>query len=120
VQLQIHLEAVGDAAAPDVDTLLSLQRWLVGEPDVVQSEIGLSTATPTPGELGSAVEIISLVLGTGLSVGQQLLLAVSNWRRTRPVAPAVVLTRLDPDGVSVRIESSDPAAVAAAARALDG
>ncbi|HTJ35131.1 MAG TPA: hypothetical protein VL738_18025 [Dactylosporangium sp.] len=119
MQLQIHLEAVGDAAAPDVDTLLSLQRWLVGEPDVVQSEIGLSTATPTPGELGSAVEIISLVLGTGLSVGQ-LLLAVSNWRRTRPVAPAVVLTRLDPDGVSVRIESSDPAAVAAAARALDG
>ncbi|MGI5243455.1 effector-associated constant component EACC1 [Dactylosporangium sp. CA-139066] len=119
MQLQIHLEAVGDQPSPDVDTLLSLQRWLVGEPDVVQSEIGLSTAAPRPGELGGAVEIISLVLGTGLSVGQ-LLLAVSNWRRTRPVAPAVILTRIDPDGVSVRIESADPAAVAAAARALDG
>ena len=119
MQLQIHLEAVGDARTPDVDTLLSLQQWLVGEPDVVQSEIGLSTATPRPGELGAAVDIISLVLGTGLSVGQ-LLLAVSNWRRSRPAAPAVILTRIDPDGVSVRIESSDPAAVAAAARALDG
>jgi hypothetical protein len=119
VQLQIHLEAVGDTPPPDVDTLLSLQRWLVGEPDVVQSEIGLSTATPRPGELGAAIEIISLVLGTGLSVAQ-LLLAVAQWRSTRPAAPAVILTRIDPDGTSVRIESADPAAVAAAARALDG
>ncbi|GAA2365559.1 effector-associated constant component EACC1 [Dactylosporangium salmoneum] len=118
MQLQIHLEALDNGPAPDVDTLLSLQRWLVGEPDVVQSEIGLSTAG-SPGELGAAVEIISLVLGTGLSVGQ-LLLAVSNWRSTRPAAPAVILTRTDPDGVSVRIESADPQAVAAAARALDG
>lgn len=118
MQLQIHLEALGDGPAPDVDTLLSLQRWLVGEPGLVQSEIGLSTAG-RDGELGAAVEIISLVIGTGLSAGQ-LLLAISNWRRTRPAAPAVVLTRIDPDGTSVRIESSDPAAVAAAARALDG
>ncbi|MFG2044245.1 hypothetical protein [Dactylosporangium sp. NPDC048998] len=118
MQLQIHLEALGDGPAPDIDTLLSLQQWLTGERDVVQSEIGLAMAD-RPGELGAAVEIISLVLGTGLSVGQ-LLLAVSNWRRTRPAAPTVVLTRTDPDGVSVRIESADPAAVAAAARALDG
>ncbi|WP_432989008.1 effector-associated constant component EACC1 [Dactylosporangium sp. CA-233914] len=118
MQLQIHLEPLGDGTAPDVDTLLGLQRWLLGEPGVVQSEIGLSTAA-LPGELSGAVEIISLVLGTGLSVGQ-LLLAISNWRRTRPEAPAVILTRTDPDGVSVRIESSDPAAVAAAARALTG
>jgi hypothetical protein len=117
VQLQIHLEAVGDGPDPDIDTLLSLQSWLVGEPFVVQSEIGSSTAAP--GELGAAVEIIALVLGTGLSVGQ-LLLAVAEWRQSRPAAPAVVLTRVDPDGTSVRIESSDPSAVAAAARALDG
>ena len=118
MQLQIHLEPFGDGPTPDVDELLNLQRWLVGEPGIVQSEIGLSTAG-RPGELSGAVEIISLVLGTGLSVAQ-LLLAVSNWRRTRPAAPAIILTRLDPDGTSVRIESSDPAAVAAAARALDG
>lgn len=117
MQLQLHLEAVAGGPAPDIDTLLSLQRWLTGEPDLVQHEIGLSTATE-PGELSGAVEIISLVLGTGLSVGQ-LLLSISNWRRSRPVAPAVVLTRTDPDGVSVRIESSDPQVVAAAARALD-
>ncbi|MET7396042.1 hypothetical protein ABZS66_21365 [Dactylosporangium sp. NPDC005572] len=118
MQLQLHLEASGGSPAPDIDTLLSLQQWLVGEPGLVQSEIGLTTEG-RPGELGAAVEIISLVLGTGLSVGQ-LLLAISNWRRARPKAPAVVLTRTDPDGVSVRIESSDPEAVAAAARALDG
>ncbi|GAA2601965.1 hypothetical protein GCM10010399_35910 [Dactylosporangium fulvum] len=118
MHLQLHLEALDNGPAPDVDTLLSLQRWLIGEPDIAQQEIALSTAA-RPGELGGAVEIISLVLGTGLSVGQ-LLLAISNWRRARPQAPAVVLTRTDPDGATVRIESSDPEAVAAAARALDG
>lgn len=117
MHLQLHLETLDDGPAPDIDTLLSLQQWLVGERDIVRAEIGLSGAA-RPGELSGTVEIISLAIGTGLSVGQ-LLLAVSNWRRSRPAAPAVVLTRLDPDGVSVRIESSDPEAVAVAARALD-
>ncbi|GAA3456313.1 effector-associated constant component EACC1 [Dactylosporangium matsuzakiense] len=118
MQLQIHLEPMGDGPASDIDELLNLQQWLVGEPGIVQSEIGLSTGAED-GQLSGAVEIISLVLGTGLSVAQ-LLLAVAQWRSTRPSAPAIVLTRIDPDGTSVRIESADPAAVAAAARALDG
>jgi hypothetical protein len=118
VQLQIHLEAHPAGPDPDMDALLSLQRWLAGRSDVVQSEIGLTVAT-RPGEPFGAVEIIELVLGTGLPVGR-LLMAVSEWRRTRPLPPAVVLTRADPDGTSVRIDSDDPAAVAAAAHALDG
>jgi hypothetical protein len=117
VQLQLHLEALDGDAAPDIDILLSLQRWLADEPDLAQLEIGLSSAT-RPGELSGTVEVISLVLGTGLSVGQ-LLLAVSSWQRSRPDAPAVVLTRTDTDGTTVRIESSDPEAIAVAARALD-
>jgi Effector Associated Constant Component 1 len=118
VQLQIHLEAHPAGPATDIDALLSLQRWLAGRSDVVQSEIGLAVST-RPGDPIDAVEIIELVLGTGLPVAR-LLQAVSDWRRTRAVPPAVVLTRADPDGTSVRIDSDDPAVVAAAAHTLDG
>lgn len=118
VQLQIHLEARPRGPEPDVDALLSLQRWLAGRAGVVQSEIGLSV-TARAGDPFDAMEIIELVFGTGLPISQ-LLLAVADWRRTLPAPPVVVLTRIDPDGASVRIDSDDAAAVTAAAHVLDG
>ncbi len=106
---------------PDLDILGSLRAWLAAEPAVRGHGALRTTDTrpdPRSGRMG-AVEVLALVLGTGLSAGQ-LLLAIAQWRATRPRPPAVVISIAEPDGTSVRIESDDPQALAAAARALEG
>lgn len=102
----------------DVEALRSLRGWLADEPLVRQhGKVSWSNAAP-PGELGAAVDVLTLVLGTGLSA-LQLLLAVAQWRASRPVPPTVTITRTEPDGATVRIEATDPQALAAAAEALE-
>ncbi len=111
MQLQLRLED------SDVDTALALRRWLSEEP-AVRRHGQVLAGTDAPGQLGGALELISVVLGTGLSVAQ-LVFAIAQWRQSRADAPAVTVSRTGPDGVTVRIESSDPEAVARAVRALE-
>ncbi len=111
----VHVQLSLDDADPD--TALSLRRWLAAEP-AVRRHAELSGGPPAPGDLGGAVDLIGVVLGTGLSVAQ-LVFAIAQWRQSRQDAPAVTVSRTGPDGVTVRIESSDPEAVARAVRALE-
>jgi Effector Associated Constant Component 1 len=102
----------------DVDALRSLRGWLADEPLVRRhAEVNWSDGA-SPGELGTAVDVLTLVLGTGMSA-LQLLLAVAQWRASRPVPPTVTITRTEPDGATVRIEATDAQALAAAAEALE-
>jgi hypothetical protein len=65
-----------------------------------------------------SIEVLSLVLGSGLSA-LQLALAIAQWRDSRHAAPVVTITRTRPDGVVVSVETSDPQALADAVRQLD-
>lgn len=109
MQLDVHVE--------DPDELRSLRGWLAGEPAVRSHGQLRVVPSVQPGQLG-AVEIIALVVGSGLTLAQ-LVLSIVQWRETRPDRPAVTVTRTGPDGSLTRIESSDPEAVAAVVRALE-
>jgi hypothetical protein len=102
----------------DVDALRSLRSWLADEPAVRRhAQLGW-TSTARPGELGPGLDVLTLAVSTGLSV-LQLLLAVAQWRASRPQPPTVMITRTEPDGATVRIEATDPQTLAAAAEALE-
>ena len=111
MQLQLSLPEY------DVDELRSLRAWLADEP-AVRRHAQLRWGGAAPGELGAGLDTLSLVLGAGFST-LQLLLAVAQWRASRPSPPTVTVTRTDPDGATVRIEATDPQALAEAARLLE-
>ncbi len=69
--------------------------------------IELKSAPTVDGEMGSGLELISLITQTGFSAAN-LLLAVSSWRRSRPSAPVVTIER---GGTRVILESGDSADV---------
>lgn len=119
--MRLRLSIPGDddgGGEPDVEALRSLRGWLAEEPMVRRyGEVHWSNAAP-PGELGAAIDVLTLVIGTGMST-LQLLLAVAQWRASRPVPPTVTITRTEPGGATVRIEATDPQTLAAAAEALE-
>ena len=70
-------------------------------------------------EMGPGVEVLSLIVGSGLTL-VQLGLAIAQWRDTRRPAPTVTITKETEDGRTITIETSDPAEVEAALRELGG
>lgn len=96
----------------------SLYRWLQREP-AVRADGRLARATsPDPDEMGTLLDVITLVLGSGLSAGQ-LALAIAAWRTSRPRPPALTITRVGADGETIRVEVSDPDAIETALRRLE-
>jgi len=108
MRVELRLPAASDAA--------SLYRWLLAE---VPREADLGFApSGDPEQQGVLVDVLTLVIGTGLSAAQ-LCFAIAQWRATRPGAPPVSITHRAADGSVTFFESSDPDALAAAVRALD-
>jgi hypothetical protein len=106
---------VSCASADDTE---SLYRWLLDEPGV-RAEGRLSrAASDDPTDQGVLIEVLSLVLGSGLSAGQ-LALAISQWWQSRASRPVVTVTHTAADGSTTRIESSDPDSFETALRALE-
>ncbi|MEU7902834.1 hypothetical protein [Actinoplanes sp. NPDC049118] len=105
VQLRVECESTGDGE--------SLYRWLRRE-QVVRVE-GELTRAPAGGNetMGTLLDVLTLVIGSGLSAGQ-LALAVSAWRDSRRPAPKVTITHTAADGSVTRIETTDQPALAAA------
>jgi hypothetical protein len=102
-------------AEPDVDTLLELQHWLAHDdrfPTPTQQRPG-----PSGGTLGTGVDVLQLVVGNAIALGQ-VLLSIAQWRQSRPRPPALRVAVHRPDGASVSIESDDPEAIAAIVREL--
>jgi Effector Associated Constant Component 1 len=118
MRLEVRLP---DATA---ETVLDLHEWLADQPAIRRhGELRLqpSGATDDMGatdEMGTAVDILTLIVGAGLST-MQLLLAIAQWRESRPKPPGVVVTRTGPDGVTVRIEAADIRHLTASASRLD-
>jgi hypothetical protein len=102
-------------AEPDVDTLLELQHWLAHDdrfPAPAQQR-----PAPPDGTLGTTVDILQLVVGNAIALGQ-VLISIAQWRQSRPRPPVVRVAVHRPDGASVSIESDDPEAIAAVVREL--
>jgi hypothetical protein len=110
--IQLRLES------DSTELVASLHRWLRREPPV-RTKGALSWApSGDPEHQGILIDVLTLVVGSGLSAGQ-LWLALQSWRDSRPKPPTVIITHVAADGATTRIESSDQAAFLAAVRALE-
>ncbi len=97
------------------DELLALRRWLIEEPAVRRSGGITHADRPSePGAMGS-LDVISLVVGSGLTVAQ-ILASIVAWRATRPRR---YLVRVEKDGRAVEVGTDDLAEVDALARQLE-
>jgi Effector Associated Constant Component 1 len=94
----------------------SLYRWLADEPEVRRHGQLRSVPAGTPGEMGDPIAILSLVIGTGLSLGH-LLVAIAQWRAMLP-RPVRVNVQL-PDNRVVTVETDDPEEAMDIARRLE-
>jgi hypothetical protein len=111
VRLLIRVES-------DQDETDSLREWLEQEPEVERSgDLRPGPATDAEHQ-GVDIAVLSLAISSALSVGN-LVLAIANWRHSRPAAPVVTITRDLPDGTVVRIDTFDPDALAEAVRKLE-
>lgn len=70
--------------------LRSLYRWLREDEDLRSARIGLSGTDPAPGEMGSALEVIEVLLANAWSAAS-LAVAVAAWRQSRPRAGGVTV-----------------------------
>ncbi|MFI7540904.1 hypothetical protein [Actinoplanes sp. NPDC049599] len=110
VRLRLECDSTADAE--------SLHRWLRREQAVrVDGEL---TRLPggDPEQMGTLLDVLTLVIGSGLSAGQ-LALAVAGWRAARRPAPRVTITHTGADGAVTRIEVADHAALATALTELE-
>ncbi len=105
-------------ACDSTDDTESLYRWLRDEPAVRVDGRLARAAGDDPEEQGTLIDVLTLILGGGLSAGQ-LALAITQWRESKPARPVVTVTRTAPDGSTTRIESTDPEAFSRALHELE-
>jgi hypothetical protein len=98
VQVRIQVEA--DDGRPDV---LDLYRWMSEDPDVVPATDIALVGEDSPGALG-ALEVIDAIVSDVTALGT-LLMTIATWRDARA---RDAVTRIERNGVSLRIESTDP------------
>lgn len=96
----------------------SLRAWLLEDSDVQRGGDLRYAAATDPGHQGVDIGALSLAVSSTLTTAG-LVLQVLGWRKTRPRQPVVTITQERPDGTVVRIDTFDPAAVAAAVRQLE-
>lgn len=100
-----------------VDAALDLAHWVAADPAAgpLTTVAGSRTA---PGSMAGTTEVLQFAVGNAIALGA-LLVSIAQWRRARPERPTVRITT-DAEGVSVTVESDDPAALAAVVRELGG
>jgi len=103
---------VADGSA---DESRSLETWLRDEPQVRAYGQPETAGDGAAGEMGTGMEVLTLLLGTGLSAAQ-LVLSIIMWRATRDEPVRVVIVR---DDREVAVETSDPDDAAAIATRLE-
>jgi Effector Associated Constant Component 1 len=98
------------------DESRSLRNWLEDEPDV--RRYGQPHRPPgetPPDQMGTGIEVLSLVLGTGLSAAQ-LVTSIIMWRATRNQPVRVVIEH---PGGAVPVDAADPADAPAIAAKIE-
>ena len=110
VRLRLECDSTADAE--------SLHRWLRREQAVrVDGELARVTGDD-PEAMGTLLDVLTLIIGSGLSAGQ-LALAVSSWREAHRPPPRLVITHTAADGAVTRIEAADRATLTAALNELE-
>jgi membrane-associated two-gene conflict system component 1 (EACC1) len=110
VRLRLECDSTADAE--------SLHRWLRREQAIrVDGELARA-ASDDPETMGTLLDVLTLVIGSGLSAGQ-LALAVAGWRHAHPPAPQVAIIHTAADGAVTRIEAADHEALTAALTELE-
>ncbi|WP_458087571.1 effector-associated constant component EACC1 [Streptomyces malaysiensis] len=110
--MQFRLRVDAAEGAPGV---LDLYRWLTEDPDAADAaELVLVDEGDHADTLGG-LEIISIVVSNLTALGN-LLVAVATWRDARARGAD---TRVERDGVSLRVESSDPETIRRLLRQLE-
>ncbi|MBB4783579.1 effector-associated constant component EACC1 [Streptomyces rapamycinicus] len=110
--MQFRLRVDATEGSPGV---LDLYRWLTGDPDVAgAAEVALVDVEDRDDTLGG-LEAISIVISNLTSLGN-LLLAAATWRDARARGAD---TRVERDGVSLRVESTDPETIRRLLRQLE-
>ncbi|MFF4711035.1 hypothetical protein ACFY2V_06455 [Streptomyces eurythermus] len=95
----------GDADGGTSDHAASLYRWLVLEPELRgRAKVSTATAGSEAGRMGGAPDIVDIVLGNAIALGN-LLVAVAAWRDSRRRPPEV---RLERRGVAVTLRDASP------------
>ncbi|MEU8229320.1 hypothetical protein AB0C29_09330 [Actinoplanes sp. NPDC048791] len=110
VRLRLECDSTADAE--------SLHRWLRRE-QAVRVDGGLALGGGDDPELmGTLLDVLTLIIGSGLSAGQ-LALAVASWRDSRRPAPKVTITHTAADGTVTRIDVADHTSLAVALTELE-
>lgn len=112
--MRVQLRVTGD----DPDTVRSLREWLLAERDVRQHADLTWGTTDSPEHMGVSIDVVTVLLSSGFSAAQ-LAFAIVQWRASRHPAPVVTITREMGDGTTVKVETSDPEALAQAVLELD-
>ena len=103
---------------PSPEEAESLHRWLRQE-QAVRVDGRLARArSDDPQTMGTLLDVLTLVIGSGLSAGQ-LALAVATWRDSRRPSPEVTIVHTAADGSTTRIEDADHRTLAAALAELE-
>ncbi|MGA5301914.1 effector-associated constant component EACC1 [Nucisporomicrobium flavum] len=103
---------------PSPEDAESLHRWLRRE-DAVRVDGRLARArSDDPQTMGTLLDVLTLVIGSGLSAGQ-LALAVASWRDSRRPSPKVTIVHTAADGATTRIEAADHRTLADALARLE-
>jgi len=109
VQVRVRL------ADSSVDTSRSLRTWLRDEPCVRGFGQPCVPDDVAAGEMGTGLEVVTLVLGSGLSAAQ-LILSIIMWRATQNRPIRVVIER---DDRQVAVDTDDPQDTPALAAKLE-
>ena len=110
VRLRLECDSTADAE--------SLHRWLRQEQAVrVDGELARA-ASDDPETMGTLLDVLTLIIGSGLSAGQ-LALAVASWRDSRRQPPKVTITHTAADGTVTRIDVADHTSLAVALTELE-
>ncbi|MDT3445596.1 effector-associated constant component EACC1 [Pseudofrankia sp. BMG5.37] len=103
--------------ADSEEAVHSFARWLRDDPDVRRhAVISLEAAEARGGEMGGALDIVSLVIDTNFQI-LNFGLAYLAWRATRSKPSPVRIER--PDGVTVTLNDADPEVIARLLRRLE-
>ncbi len=104
-------------SGPGADSALtSLYAWLRDEPEIRQrAQISLLAARSEPGEMGTALDVIQLVVDSGFQA-MNLALAYVTWRATRPSKPRATI---EYGGVTVTLNGSESDTVEAIVHLLE-
>jgi hypothetical protein len=110
IMMPIYIRIEGDDSEQE---LRSFNDWLTDDPHIRRcARVSLTGPLPGPGEMGSALDVIQLVIDDGFQAAS-LALAYVSWRSTRPTKPSVtiehgdakiVLSDVDPETIEQVIQ----------------